>query len=110
RATMALPAPFLRPLLHFPSFHFLDYGLELPRHRRNWLARDAHVSRAILLCDEVERSRRGIFLRKIVSEVSAATLFPLERRTRCRFGDDEQILQVERGVPARVVLTVATHA
>ena len=42
--------------------------------------------------------------------MSAATLFPLERRTRCRFGDDEQILQVERGVPARVVLTVATHA
>src|SRR5438105_13977105 len=102
-----LPAPFPRPLLHFPSFHFLDYGLELPRHRRNWLARDAHVSRAVLLRDEVERSLRGILVRKIVSEVSAATLFSLERRTLFLFVDDDQILQVERCVPARYVLTVS---
>ena len=43
----------------------------------------------------------------VVAEVAAAALLALERRARDGLGDRQQVVQVQRGVPAGVVLAVA---
>ena len=46
--------------------------------------------------------------RVIITELCAATFFSFQRRARHRFRNGEQILQIERGVPARIVFTITT--
>ena len=46
----------------------------------------------------------------VLAEVAAAALLALDRRARDRLGDGQQVAQVERRVPAGVVLAVAGDA
>ena len=52
----------------------------------------------------------GSFSGIIFPEVPAPALLPLDRGAGDRLGDGEQVVQVERRVPARVVLPIAVHA
>src|SRR5437868_7767053 len=84
----------------------LDDLLEFLRYRRNRQARDLHAAVRSPLRHDVERAEFGDLVRIILAEVSAAALFPLERRDGDRLGDVEQVADVDRRVPAGVILTV----
>ena len=49
----------------------------------------------------------GVLVRKIVTEMPAPAFFAFEGRTRDGFGNGEQVIQVERGVPAGIVFAMA---
>ena len=51
-----------------------------------------------------------VLVRVVVAEVAAAALAPLDRRARDRLRDGQQVVQVERRVPAGVVLAMAADA
>src|SRR4051812_23830497 len=80
------------------------------RHRWNWCARELHRSISGFLDDEVERRVCGILVRIVITEMAAATFLALDRRSRDRLGDREQILEIERGVPARIVFAIAANS
>ena len=65
---------------------------------------------ATLARDQIEGAVGLVFLGIVVAEVAAAALLPLERATRDRFRDRQQVVEVECGMPARVVLAMAADA
>src|SRR5260370_26126823 len=58
---------------------------------------------------ELERSVGWILVRIIVAEMRAAALFALQRRTGDRLGNGQQIVQIQRCVPARIVLAISSY-
>ena len=82
--------------------------LQLGRHRRHRRARrPASRRRAPLRTTMLNLPQAGVLVGEVVAEVGAAALLALERGARDRLGDREQVAQVERRVPAGVVLAVA---
>ena len=51
-----------------------------------------------------------VFLGIIVAKLRAATFFSFQRRARDRFGNGQQIFQVERGVPAGIEIAITGDA
>src|SRR5262245_42548088 len=99
------------PAVHSsPLLHLLDDRLQMLGHRRNGFARKLHLAAGVFLHDEIERPVRRILLRIIITEMSAAALFPCERATRDGLRHREQVVEIERGVPTRIVLAVAADA
>src|SRR6185437_7342019 len=92
-----------------PLFHLLDNGFELLRHRWNRLTRELHLAAGPFRQHEIEGSECRILVREVVAKVAATALLSLERRPRHRFRHGEQVLEVERGVPAGIVLAVSRH-
>src|SRR4029078_6791655 len=92
------------------SFHLLDDLLELSRHFRNWGAGHFHSTVGALARDQVEGAVGLVLLGIVVAEMPAPTLFPFEGAARHRFRDRQQVVEVERGMPARVVLAMAADA
>src|ERR1035437_8871727 len=91
-------------------FLLLDGVLEVGRHWRNGLAREFHGAIGASAHDNVEGGRRRILLRIVIAEMPAAAFLALDRRARNRLGYGQQVLQVHRRVPPRVVLPVAVGA
>src|SRR5437773_4648379 len=95
--------------LQSPLFVLLDYPLEVFADFRNRLSRHLHLPTLPALDDDVELAVTRILLREIVAEVSTATLFSLQSGTSDDLGDGQQIPQIERRVPPRIVLAVSGH-
>jgi len=92
------------------SLHLLDDLLQLRGNLRDRPALDAHLSARTLLRHHVHPGERRIGRGKIVAEVRAPALLPLQRRAGHRLGDGDQVAQVEGGVPAGVVGAIAVDA
>src|SRR5207249_573022 len=91
------------------SFLLLHDSLEIAAHLRNVLARYFHLSVVAATEKDVEFRKLGIFLREIVAEVTSPAFLSLERGTRDRLRDGEEVCQIERGVPAGIVFAAARH-
>ena len=85
---------------------FSSAGIARNRHARAPPSR----RRAPLRVDDVERAELRDLVRVVVAEVAAAALLALDRRARDRLGHGQQVVQIERRVPAGVVLAVAGDA
>ena len=94
----------------FTYFILLDNLLLLFGHRRQRLAVDLHRAVRSLVDHEIERAVRRILLRIVVAEMRAAAFLALQGRERDGFGNREQIVQIERGVPAGIVFAIAADA
>src|SRR5437762_1648659 len=90
--------------------HRLNYLLQFGRQFGNECARQFHPPIATLAYDDVERAEGGILVGIVVAKVAAAALAPLDGRSGNRFGHRQQIVEIERRVPARVVLAVSADA
>ena len=95
----AIPNPYSSAALH--------NLFQLRRHLRQRLARHAEFPSFALPHDAVHLAPFLVVVREIFARVAAAAFRPLERRLRHRFADVEHVLQIERQVPARIVLNVA---
>src|SRR5665213_997195 len=98
------------PTLGCWSSHLLDHGRQLTGHGRYGLAAQLHRPACALPDDDVERAVARVLVRVVVAEVAAAALAPLESRPRNGLGDRQEVAQVERGVPTRIVLAITIHA
>src|SRR6478609_161429 len=87
----------------------LDHPLELRRHFRDGLPNQLHLPIRAPPHQDIEPRTCRILLRTVVAEVPATALPPLDRGAGHRLGDRQQVAQVERGVPTRIVLAVAGH-
>ena len=88
------------------SVRLFDGG-EFIGHRLEGDALDAH--RAVLRARH-DRVVPGVVIALalvVLAEVGSSALAPVERAAGDRFGDHEQVVEVEGGVPAGVVLAVA---
>src|SRR5438874_4001810 len=92
------------------SLVLLDDLLQIVTHRLNRNAADGHFPIRAPRDDGVESSAIRTLFRVVVAEMSASTFFSLESRTRDRFRHSEKILQIERSMPPRIVLTIAGDA
>src|SRR2546428_2607504 len=81
---------------------------ELGGDLRNGLGRQYETT-VPLSRDDVLGPPLRIGLRKILASVAAAALFADQRAARDRFGDADEVLEIEREVPARVVDARAGH-
>src|SRR3954468_13847618 len=93
--------------LNQPSLVLLDYPLQIGTHLRNRLSRDRHLAALSASDDDVELAVARVLLRKVVTEVATATLLPLERGTRNDLRHRQEILEIERRVPSRIVLAIS---
>src|SRR5688500_12686232 len=66
--------------------HLLNHLLELGRHFWNWDSRDLHLPVGVLLEREVELAELRFLVRKIFTEMSAATFLSFERGKGDGFG------------------------
>ena len=55
------------------------------------------------------RKLRALF-RIVLAELRAAAFLSFQSRERHRFGNGQQILQIERGVPAGIEFAISRHA
>src|SRR5205085_5252525 len=85
----------------------LDDSPEIVPHLRDLLARHLHFPGGTTLDDDVELRVARILFREVVTEVPAATFLSLERSTGHDLGYRQQVLQIEGGVPSRIVLSVS---
>src|SRR5436190_346447 len=90
-----------------PSLHLLNDLLQFLRHGWNGLVRQLHLSVGSFSCHDIEFSGLLILGGKVITEVSAATLFPIHSRSRNDFRYCQQIVQVEGSVPASVVFAIS---
>ncbi len=91
---------------HSRLSHFLDNLFQLFRHFRKRFASYPHL--AVSFFDrEIEFCEFRIFVRIIVAEMSAAAFFAFEGGKRDRFGNGQQVVQIERRMPAGIEVDVA---
>src|SRR6185295_17418712 len=88
----------------------LDDLLQVVRHGRERDSRQLQVASAALLHHDVDRAELGHLVRVILAEVPATALLPLDRRSRDGLGYGQQVSQIERGMPAGVVLAMSADA
>ena len=89
--------------------HLLDDLFQFLRHARNRLAAQLHRAIRALLDDDVSPSRPRRFIREIFAEVAAAAFLAVERGAGDGLGDGEEMLEIERGVPAGIIFAVAVN-
>src|SRR5688572_16965242 len=99
----------VRPL-QVSLFLIFNYLFQLRRNLRTRDARD--VDRAVggALDHDVDGAELARLVRIILAEMAAAALLALDRRERDRLGHRQQVLHVQRRVPAGVVFAVARDA
>src|SRR5512145_1953926 len=85
----------------------LDDPLQLIGHRRNRHARDPHTTIRTFAYHDIDPPELRVLVGKVLAEVSAPTLLALDGRARDGLGHHQEIVQVDRRVPARVVLPVS---
>src|SRR5262249_52442364 len=88
----------------------LDDALQLGGHLGDGPARQPHLAVGTALHAHVLLPPRGILAGEVLAVVAPAALGTLERRAGDGLRDVEQVLHVERGVPAGIVVAVAGHA
>src|SRR5580704_9886226 len=93
-----------------PLLHLFDNLLLLFGHGRQRIAPDLHRAVRSFVDYEVERSIGRVLLRIIITEMRATAFFAVSGRERNGLRDREQIVQVERGVPAWIVFAIAGDA
>src|SRR5712691_5884689 len=71
---------------------------------------DGHAALWPLANDGVDLAEGRILVRKVLAEMSATAFAALERRAGDRFGHRQQVVKIQRGVPAGVVLPMASRA
>ena len=71
---------------------------------------DTWIPPGVLLHHDVERAELGHLVGIVLAEVAAAAFLPLDGRARDRLGHRQQVPQVDRRVPAGVILAVAFDA
>src|SRR4051794_15563747 len=86
--------------------HLLDDRLKFRRYRLERVAPDLHLAIGTALAHHVERRVRIILGRKTVAKMPAATLLTLQRRARDRLGNRQQMRQVQRRMPPRIVIAI----
>ena len=95
----------------YPSlFLFLDDLFQIIRHFRQRHARHGDAAARLLLHHDVELAVLVRLIRIILAEVAATAFFSFERRDGDGLGHIEQVVQVDRRVPAAVVFAVAADA
>src|SRR5687767_3635136 len=94
----------LRPLLVL-----LDDLLQILAYLGYRLAGHLHLPAGSAANDDVEFAERRILVREVVTKMPASALPPLERGTGDDLRDRDQVLKIERGMPTRIVLTVAGY-
>src|SRR5215469_5483971 len=104
RNTAGLPIGFASRL-----FHLLDYGGQLIRHRRQRTLFDHHFASASPPDDDVVLAPLRFLLGEVFTELRPAAFLAEKSGTGDRFGHDDHVLNVDRRVPAVVVLTVAAN-
>src|SRR5262245_6631976 len=87
--------------------HRVDHLLQLAGHVRNRHARHVHPSVATLAHDDVHPAPRRVLVGMVFAEVAAAALLALDRRACDRLRYGQQVVEIKRRVPRRVVLAVA---
>src|SRR4029077_16176519 len=92
-----------------PSDLALDDPLEFVGYGRDRLPADRHP-RAVPPHHDVDRPELLVGVRVLDARVRAAALAPLERGARHRLAHREEVLQVDRRVPAGIVLAVPFDA
>src|SRR5215471_1908726 len=85
----------------------LDHLLELRRHGGDRHAPDLHRPSRPLARHDVEGRVFGILVRIVLTEVPTPALPALDRRARDRLRDSQEVAQIDRRVPARVVFAVS---
>ena len=89
------------------SFHLLDDLFQFFRHSGIGLAAQLHRAVRAFADDDVHLAGCGILVRKILAEMAAAAFLAVDGRARDGLGNREQMLQIDRGVPAGIVFAVA---
>ena len=108
-AGVAAPDPHRRPSARGLGHQLFSsrMRLELVGHLRQRLLRRRSARRRGRRVTTLTFPNCGVGGREVVAGVAAAALLALDRRARDRLGDGEHVVQVERQVPAGVVLAVA---
>src|SRR5262249_8364936 len=88
----------------------LDDLLQIVGHLGKRLAPELHAPVGSLLAHQVELAGRRILVGVIVAEVRAAAFLALDRAARDGLGAGQKVPQIERRVPAGVVLAIALDA
>src|SRR5712671_1304772 len=89
-----------------PLLVLLDDPPQILTHLRQRLAHYLHLPTGTALDDDVELAVVRILVGEIIAKVPTSTLLSFESRARNDFRDCDQILEIERGVPSRIVLAV----
>src|SRR6185436_18013491 len=81
----------------------VDDLLQLHGHLRKWYAADFHRPIGRLTHDDVDRAELRRLVRIVVAEMAAAAFFPLDRASGHGLRHGQQVAQIDRRVPARIV-------
>src|SRR4030095_1116664 len=87
----------------------LDHLFQLCGHIRNLLSHHLHLTVSTAPYDDVHLSETFDLFRIVLAKMTAATLLSLDRGASDRFRNNQEIRQIECGVPAGVVFTIAVY-
>src|SRR5881397_2460876 len=92
------------------STHLLDDLFQFGGHFGKRMTAEGHRAVGLFADGEVDLAEAGVFVRVIVAKMRAPAFFAFDSAASDRFGDDEEIVEIEGGVPAGVVFAMASDA
>src|ERR1700739_1584532 len=96
---------FVSGLLHL-FYHFL----QLIRHRRKCALLDLHLTVCAATDDDVVLSPLRVLVGEVFAELRAPAFFSQQRSAGNRFRHDHHVSDIDRRVPAVVILALACYA
>src|SRR5205823_3927851 len=91
------------------SFHFLDNRFQIIRHFWHLLQPNLYRAIRCLRNDGIYFGETLILLRIILAELRAAAFLSFQRRPGYRFGNGQQVFQIECGVPPWIELAIPAY-
>src|SRR5262249_41674600 len=104
-----LPGCALSGLHSLRSSLLLDDLFKLSRQVRNLLAHHLHRAVPAAADNDVQFTKTFDFVRIVLAKMAAAALFSFDRSASDRFGNRQEIGQIQGGVPTGVVFTIAFY-